>query len=167
MDYRTSSSSSFTDRGRRGWTIPAQAAHWLDAGAESIESGRLQPALDRVRSVADYLHRLRRRLVIGLLVAASLVLGWHVFYAPNGMMVYRHKRETAHQLQADISNLQLQNAAYARRVQALKNDPHTIESEARKQLHKVRPGEFVYVSPQALPNVAQPAPPASATARKE
>ena len=43
-------------------------------------------------------------------------------------------------------------------IKALKNDPKTIEKEARERLHYTRPGEVVYT----LPSV----PAASAPARK-
>ena len=167
MDYQASASDrnssgdrNSSDRSRRRWTIPAQAAQWLDAGAESIESGSLQPAVDRARNVAGYLHSVRRRLVTGLVIASSLFFAWHVFYAPNGMVVYQHKRAEVKKLEAQITAMQTENDAYARRVDALTNDPHAIEQEARIQFHKVRPHEIVYVSPGAVP----PAPPSNVTA---
>ena len=128
-----------------------------------MESGRLLAAAERARQVGERLHQARRRLISAAAVMASLFLLWHVMYAPNGAMVYQQKRATVKQLEVDLKTLRSENASYAKRVEGLKNDPHVIESEARQQLHFVRPGEHVYVTPR---DVSAP-PPALVTAQKD
>ena len=155
--------STPNSRAANPFTIPPQAAQWLEAGVESIESGRLRPAADRARMVHAWLDRTRRRLFTAAIVGASAFLLWHVIFGANGAMVYQQKRAKVKALQGDIVALQKENDAYARRVELLKRDPQTIEGEARKQFHLVRPGEVVYVQP-APP---APPPPANFSARKD
>ncbi len=154
------------DRAAHEWTIPAQAAQWLEAGVDSIESGRLRPAADRARRMHAWFEQVRRRLFMVAIVAVSAFLLWHVVYGANGAMVFHQKRATVKKLQTRIDTLKQDNAAATKHVEALKSDPHTIESEARKQFHFVRPGEFVYVQPTEQ-SQAPPVPPANATARKD
>ena len=133
---------------------------------DSIESGRLRPAADRARRMHAWFEQARRRLFMVAIVAMSAFLLWHVVYGANGAMVFQQKRATVKKLQAEIATLQKENAATSHRVESLKSDPHTIESEARKQFHFVRPGEFVYVQPTE-PAAPSPVPPPNATARKD
>ena len=82
---------------------------------------------------------------IALLLCLS---AYYAVFSANGLMVYREKRQTSQELDRQIKTLQQQNSAMEQEIKALKTDPKTIEKEAREQLHYVKPGEYVYVSPQ-------------------
>jgi len=64
-------------------------------------------------------------------------------------VIYRQKRDELKALQSDVDRIQKENDGYAARIKALQTDPGAIEKEAREQLHYTRPGEMVYIAPQA------------------
>ena len=94
-----------------------------------------------------------------LLLTLGVVL--HTMFGANGMVVYQQKRAERQTLQSEVIRLQNENDQYVERIKALKTDHRAIEKEAREQLHYTRPGEFVYVAPDA------PAKPAVARAKNE
>jgi len=107
-----------------------------------------------------WLYGARRRLAtIGMMLLA-LMLGYHVVFGANGMVAYQHKRDENRKLQQDILRLGQENARISQRVRQLKSDPRAIEREAREQLKYARPGEVVYIAPEA------PAQNSTATAQK-
>ena len=94
----------------------------------------------------------------------ACLLGLHVVFGANGMVVYQKKRAEYHALQSEMQRLQQENDRLAQQNKDLKTNPAAIEREAREQLHLTRPGETVYV----VPSDQQPArnqPPAPATAQ--
>lgn len=82
-----------------------------------------------------------------LLLTVGVVL--HAMFGSNGMVVYQQKRAERQTLQSEVMRLQKENDEYVERIKALKTDHRAIEKEAREQLHYTRPGEFVYVAPEA------------------
>ena len=101
-----------------------------------------------VEAVAAKLYQLRRK---GATLALCLIAAWvayHVVFGANGTMVYAHKREEHRALNKEIQELKQENDQLAHHVEALKNDPKTIEKEAREQLRYARPGEVIYTLPQ-------------------
>jgi len=82
-----------------------------------------------------------------LLLTVGVVL--HAMFGANGMVVYQQKRAERQTLQSEVMRLQKENDEYVERIKALKTDHRAIEKEAREQLHYTRPGEFVYVAPEA------------------
>src|SRR5438270_1748673 len=101
-----------------------------------------------VETVAAKLYQLRRK---GATLALCLIAAWvayHVVFGANGTMVYAHKREEHRELTKEIQELKQENEQLAHHVDALKNDPRTIEKEAREQLRYARPGEVIYTLPQ-------------------
>jgi len=102
----------------------------------------------------------RRKLATTAMLLLALMLGYHVVFGANGIIGYQRKRDEKHHLQQDVLRLEQENARVSQRVRELKSDPRAIEREAREQLKYARPGEVVYVAPEAI------APSASATARK-
>ena len=89
-------------------------------------------------------YRIRRRIATYVAIALALVFGWHAFFGQNGITAYAQKRNESQQLNARIEMLAAENASLKDHVQHLKNDPDTIEMEARRRLHYTRPGEVVY-----------------------
>jgi cell division protein FtsB len=107
-----------------------------------------------------WLYGARRRLATVGMMLLAIMLGYHVVFGANGMVAYQHKRDENRKLQQDIQRLKQENARISQRVRGLKSDPRAIEREAREQLKYARPGEVVYVAPEA------PAQNSTATAQK-
>ena len=89
----------------------------------------------------------RRCATFALCLMASWV-AYHVVFGANGMMVYTQKRSEHGALEKEIQELKQENDRLAHHVDSLKNDPKTIEKEAREQLRYARPGEVIYTLPQ-------------------
>ncbi len=102
-----------------------------------------------VKSGRELLYGFRRRLAtigIGILLC---VVGYHAVFGANGLLVYQQKRKESQELDHQIKALQQQNNGLELENKALKNDPQTIEKEARERLRYARPGEYVYTLPTA------------------
>ena len=99
----------------------------------------------------SWLYSFRRRLGTLAVGVITVWLFMHVMFGANGMVVYKQKRAEYRGLQKELQGLQKENELYNKQIQALKSDSQAIEKEAREQLHYVRPGEVVYVSPAAPP----------------
>lgn len=94
-----------------------------------------------------WFRRSRRRLATVAVGLLACVLGYHVIFGANGVMVYRQKQKEYRQLQDQNRTLQQQNETLEQQIKSLKSDPQAIEKEAREQLHYARPGEVVYTVP--------------------
>lgn len=106
-------------------------------------------------AAAGWLYGSRRKLAtlgFGLLVC---LLGWHVVFGANGLLVYGKKRQEYRQVQEQNRALQQQNEELEKQNRALKNDSQAIEKEARERLHYARSGEVIYTVP-AKPAEQQP-----------
>jgi cell division protein FtsB len=96
-----------------------------------------------------WLYGTRRKLATAGMLLLAVMLGYHVVFGANGMVAYQHKRAENHKLQQDILRLEQENGRISQKVRELKSDPRAIEREAREQLKYARPGEVVYISPEA------------------
>ncbi|MGA3090559.1 MAG: septum formation initiator family protein [Terriglobales bacterium] len=105
--------------------------------------------VERTRPVWSWLASEWRRLgtVLALLLITGLLI--HAMFGANGMVVYRQKRAELQSLQSEVGRLQKENTQFADQIKSLKSDPAAIEKEAREQLHYTRPGEVIYVAPDA------------------
>lgn len=107
----------------------------------------MQNLQDIFQNGITWLYNSRRKLAtfgVGLLAA---VLGYHVVFGANGLMVFQQKRKEFRQMQEQNRALQQQNQDLEQQIKSLKNDPQAIEKEARERLHYARPGEVVYSLP--------------------
>ena len=93
------------------------------------------------------MYNLRRKLATAGIGILLCVVGYHAVFGANGLMVYQQKRRESQDLERQIKVLQQQNGSMEQEIKALKNDPQTIEKEARERLRYARPGEFVYTLP--------------------
>ena len=93
------------------------------------------------------MYNLRRKLATAAIGMLLCVVGYHAVFGANGLMVYQQKRRESQDLERQIKVLQQQNGSMEQEIKALKNDPQTIEKEARERLRYARPGEFVYTLP--------------------
>jgi cell division protein FtsB len=80
-------------------------------------------------------------------IALACLMAWHVVFGANGVVVYAQKRKEQRELHRQIESLRQQNDSLNQRIKALKNDPQTIEKEAREKLRYARPGELVFTLP--------------------
>ena len=96
-----------------------------------------------------WIYGARRTLATCAMMLLTIMLGYHVVFGANGMVAYQHKRAENQKLQQDILRIEQENERISRRVRELKSDPRAIEREAREQLKYARPGEVVYISPEA------------------
>ena len=110
--------------------------------ANETESSMAQQA-------ATWLFRSRGRIATVVMVALSLFIAYFVVFDKDGLASYEQKKHQALALQQQIDALQQQNQQMATHNQRLKNDPDTIEHEAREQLHYTRSGEVIYTLPEA------------------
>ncbi len=101
------------------------------------------------QQAAAWLFRSRGRIATVVLVSLSLVIAYFVIFDKDGLASYEQKKHEAQALQQQIDALQQQNQQMATHNQRLKNDPDTIEHEAREQLHYTRSGEVIYTLPEA------------------
>ena len=90
----------------------------------------------------------RRRCATFALCLMATWVAYHVVFGANGMMVYAQKRSEHRALDKEILDLKQENDRLTHHVDGLKNDPKTIEKEAREQLRYARPGEVIYTLPQ-------------------
>ena len=101
-----------------------------------------------LEAVTAKLYRTRRKGATLLLCLIAVWVAYHVVFGANGTMVYAHKREEHRTLDKEIQELKQENERLSRHIDALRNDPKTIEKEAREQLRYARPGEVIYTFPQ-------------------
>jgi cell division protein FtsB len=94
-----------------------------------------------------WLRRSHRKLATLAVVILAALLGWHVIFGANGMMVYLAKRAEYRRLQSQMQDLQAENQRLQSNIEHLRSDPETIEREARERLRYARPGETVYILP--------------------
>lgn len=100
-----------------------------------------------IQKIREHVGGWRRRLatpIIGVLLALA---GYYVVFSANGLMVYQQKRRESRDLDRQIKTLQQQNSGMEQQIKALKNDPQTIEKEARERFGYTRPGEVVFTLP--------------------
>ncbi len=140
---------------------PEKGLHALAECAPQAEAFAERVA-DRIRPFVATLHRARRRLATAAVFVFTAWLFLHIMFGANGMVIYREKKAEYRDLQKEVEILQKENDQAADEIKALKEDPKTIEKEAREQLHYAKPGEVIYVAP-APP---QPQHPNSNSARK-
>ena len=133
---------------------PEERLRSLVHGADRAEAftGKV---LDQARPFLEKVNGMRTRLATLAVALIAIWLFMHVTFGANGMVIYRAKKSEYQDLQKEIDRLQKENSQYTGQVNELKTDPKRIEKEAREQFHYARPGEVIYVSPEA-PVVFQP-----------
>lgn len=128
------------------------AERFGEAKRGSQELG-LELTEEKVKAILELASRTlfewRRRFATLALGMIAVWVAYHVVFGANGTMVYSHKLTEHRDLNQEILQLKQENERLAHQVDALKNDPKTIEKEAREQLRYARPGEVIYTLPQA------------------
>ena len=111
--------------------------------AELIKAGR------------ELVVRSQRKMATAIIGVLLCVIGYYAVFSANGLMDYQKKRRESQELDRQIKQLQQQNGGMEQTIKALKNDPQTIEKEARERLRYVRPGEVIYTLPTTAVAPAQ------------
>lgn len=101
-----------------------------------------------VQNLYERIYQWRRKAATLALCLAACWVAYHAVFGANGMMIYSQKRLEHRALDKEVEELKQENERLAHQVDALKNDPKTIEKEAREQLRYARPGEVIYTVPQ-------------------
>jgi cell division protein FtsB len=83
--------------------------------------------------------------VFGSLTVAVVLLA---VVNDKGSLQVRAQAEKLTTLESEINNLDAQNKQLTRDIEALRNDPNTIEKFAREELKLVKPGEIILVTPE-------------------
>ena len=83
-----------------------------------------------VRAV-EFVYQNRRKTATGAAAVLALFLGYHVIFGANGLAVLDQKRQQAHHLEAQIKELQTENAQLKQHVDRLHDDPNAIEQIGR------------------------------------
>jgi cell division protein FtsB len=110
-----------------------------------------------IRIAGGWLYAMRRVLATILIGLLAGFVGYKAVFGANGMTVWQAKRAEAQRLQRDIGQKQAEHDRLRHEVDLLqKEDPATIEKEAREQLGYVKPGEHVLYEPQPKPEVKPP-----------
>jgi cell division protein FtsL len=87
---------------------------------------------------------------IAAIVALVGALGYHVIYGEHGYLALRREQQQYRVLQQQASDLQQENQDLQKQIDALsRQDPATIEKQAREQLHMAKPGEIIFALPDA------------------
>jgi cell division protein FtsB len=109
---------------------------------------------EKFKGGKEMAYRIRHKLAVAGIGILLCVVGYYAVFGANGLMDYQQKRRESRELDQQIKALQQQNGGMEQEIKALKNDPKTIEKEARERLRYARPGEVVYTLSPAP--VAQP-----------
>ena len=97
-----------------------------------------------VRQTVRAVYKVRRPLGTILVIAVAVVFAYTAVFGHDGIIAYAQKRTEDKVLKTEIDRLNNENGRLQDRVQHLKDDPDTIEGEARQRLHYTRPGEVIY-----------------------
>ena len=89
---------------------------------------------------------------VATLVAAILAISmaYHVVFGPNGLTVYKQKRQDSRELELQSKSLLRENELLKGHIARLESDPNAIEHQAREELHYTRPGEVIYTLPSSI-----------------
>lgn len=88
---------------------------------------------------------------IAIIAAIALTGGYAVvaLRGPQGMTALMEKRRQIQELQVENANLERENQRKRDRIQRLESSPSEQEMEIRKQLKLLRPGETLFILPDA------------------
>lgn len=103
----------------------------------------------------DWLTASRHKLATMGVALIAAVVGYHVIFGANGLLVYHQKRGESQQLRQQILTLDQQNKELEQQIHSLTYDPKAIEKEARERLRYARKGEKIYTFPTPSPELAK------------
>lgn len=89
-------------------------------------------------------------LLVGVILALGVVLGFLVFFSHRGLyQIYRFRTERTH-LEQDNARLAAENDRLARTIDRLQHDPEFIQDLIRRELNFIKKHEVIFQLPPAL-----------------
>jgi cell division protein FtsB len=79
-----------------------------------------------------------------ILVALNLLIFYAIFASERGLPGYHQQNRQVDELTAKVQALKLHNKRTFNRIQALKNDPKTLEKIVRQELGWARGNELIF-----------------------
>jgi cell division protein FtsB len=79
-----------------------------------------------------------------IILTLNLVLFHAIFFSDRGLPGYRQQNRQVEELAAKVGTLRQQNRRTFNRIQALKNDPRSLEKIVRQELGWARPNELLF-----------------------
>lgn len=119
------------------------------------QNSRKHGVIAATSAMRSRLYESRRKLATLGAAGLAIVMGYGVVFGHNGVTTFLHKREEARELQTQMQQLQQENNRLHDHVDALENDPATIEHQAREELHYTRAGEVIYTLPATPQSASQ------------
>jgi cell division protein FtsB len=104
------------------------------------------------RSPSAGARALGRRAVSYLLVFATVVLLVDALVGERGLIASTRARRQYEELNQQVERTRRENAQLRETARRLKEDPTTIESEARDHLGLIRPGEVLVIIKDVKPS---------------
>ena len=99
---------------------------------------------NRSKGAADLSRKKRRRFFLGISFFVSGYLLLSFLFGQMGMLNSLKLKRTYAQIRQEIVFLKKENEKLTGKIEALKSDPHYIESLARNQLGLSKEGELIY-----------------------
>ena len=88
-----------------------------------------------------------RKMATVVAALLTISMAYHVVFGPNGLTVYKHKRQDSRELELQSKSLIRENELLKGHIARLESDPNAIEHQAREELHYTRQGEVIYTLP--------------------
>ncbi len=79
-----------------------------------------------------------------ILLVLNIVMFYAIFFSDRGLPGYRQQNRHVEELAAKVQALKKQNRKTFNRIQALKNDPRTLEKIVRQELGWARQDELLF-----------------------
>ncbi len=90
-----------------------------------------------------------RPLLLALSVALNVFLGMRLAMSEQGLPGYQELNRQKRVLEAELAALDAQNVGLTREIRLLEKNDAYIQRAIRERLHSVRPGEVIYLFPEA------------------
>lgn len=90
-----------------------------------------------------------RPLLLVLSVVLNVFLGLRLAMSEQGLPGYQELNRQKHALEEELAALDAQNVGLTREIRLLENNDAYVQRAIRERLHSVRPGEVLYLFPEA------------------
>lgn len=98
------------------------------------------------------------RAVVLLSAILTVVFLVSFVFSEEGISELQRARKRVHDLETEVNRLQIENQRLAAEIESLKKSTFAVERIAREDLSMSKPGEVVYMLPEAKPPEPAPAP---------
>ncbi len=84
------------------------------------------------------------KFLIALVVLLGLGLVTLAVFGDHGIITYLELRRAYGEMESRVEKIEKENKRLTREINALRNDPATMERIAREELGMIKPGEILY-----------------------